>query len=87
MSIIPLDLQRRFEQRWASRFPPPIASNAPKLAVRKATPSPPYKSPHPAAKTKSKTRRALTGGPVSIKANFCAPGEVALSCRIVRSGI
>ncbi len=39
------------------------------------------------SKDQSKTRRALTGGPVSIKANFFAPGEVALSCRIVRSGI
>src|SRR5271168_318564 len=54
MSIIPLDLQRRFEQRWASRFPPPIASNAPKLEVRKATPSTTNKSPHPAATTKAK---------------------------------
>jgi hypothetical protein len=25
MSSIPLDLQRRFEQRWAARFAPPLA--------------------------------------------------------------
>ena len=30
MSAIPLRLQRRFEQRWASRFTLPAASNAPK---------------------------------------------------------
>jgi hypothetical protein len=29
MSSIPLDLQRRFEQRWAARFFSPIASAAP----------------------------------------------------------
>jgi hypothetical protein len=30
MSAIPLHLQRRFEQRWASRFTHPAASIAPK---------------------------------------------------------
>jgi hypothetical protein len=30
MSDIPLDLQRRFEQRWAARFVRPAASTAPK---------------------------------------------------------
>jgi hypothetical protein len=30
MSVIPLHLQRRFEQRWAARFAPPAASTAPK---------------------------------------------------------
>src|SRR6266436_1278526 len=39
MSIIPLHLKRRFEQRWASRFTLPIASNAPKNVGTKATPS------------------------------------------------
>jgi hypothetical protein len=29
MSIIPLDLQRRFEQRWAARFPQPVPPAAP----------------------------------------------------------
>lgn len=29
MSIIPLDLERRFEQRWAARFVAPVASSAP----------------------------------------------------------
>jgi hypothetical protein len=33
MSAIPLDLQRRFEQRWAARFVSPVASAAPKNAV------------------------------------------------------
>jgi hypothetical protein len=31
MSTIPLHIQRRFEQRWASRFAPPVASNGPKV--------------------------------------------------------
>jgi hypothetical protein len=39
MSIIPLHLQRRFEQRWASRFTQPVASNAPKNVGTKATAS------------------------------------------------
>jgi hypothetical protein len=30
MSGIPLDLQRKFEQRWAARFVSPVASAAPK---------------------------------------------------------
>jgi hypothetical protein len=30
MSGIPLQLQRRFEQRWAARFVPPAVSTAPK---------------------------------------------------------
>jgi hypothetical protein len=30
MFDIPLDLQRRFEQRWAARFVPPAPSLAPK---------------------------------------------------------
>jgi hypothetical protein len=38
MSIIPLHLQRRFEQRWASRFARPAASIAPKNVETKSTP-------------------------------------------------
>jgi hypothetical protein len=30
MSIIPLDLQRRFEQRWAAKLASPVPSAAPK---------------------------------------------------------
>jgi hypothetical protein len=30
MTAIPLHIQRRIEQRWASRFVPPVASNRPK---------------------------------------------------------
>ena len=30
MSIIPLHIQKRFEQRWAARFVSPVASAAPK---------------------------------------------------------
>jgi hypothetical protein len=38
MSIIPLHLQRRFEQRWASRFARPASSNGPKNVETKSTP-------------------------------------------------
>jgi hypothetical protein len=37
MSAIPLHLQRRFEQRWAARFVPPVAAVAPKSIVLKDT--------------------------------------------------
>jgi hypothetical protein len=30
MSIIPLDLQRRYEERWAARFARPVPPVAPK---------------------------------------------------------
>jgi hypothetical protein len=29
MSIVPLDLQRQFERRWAARFSPPVAAARP----------------------------------------------------------
>jgi hypothetical protein len=29
MSIIPLDLERRFEQRWAAKFSRPVVAGAP----------------------------------------------------------
>jgi hypothetical protein len=35
MSVIPLDLQRRFEQRWAARFTSPVASVAAKNVALK----------------------------------------------------
>jgi hypothetical protein len=37
MSDIPLELQRRFEQRWAARFVPPVASATPKSIGLKDT--------------------------------------------------
>jgi hypothetical protein len=37
MSAIPLDLQRRFEQRWAARFVSPVPSAAPKSSGLKGT--------------------------------------------------
>jgi hypothetical protein len=37
MGAIPLHLQRKFEQRWAARFPSPVASAAPKSAGLKGT--------------------------------------------------
>jgi hypothetical protein len=37
MSDIPLHLQRKFEQRWAARFTPPVAA-APKSTSLKGSP-------------------------------------------------
>ena len=36
MCDVPLDLQRRFEQRWAARFAPRVVSATPKSIVLKA---------------------------------------------------
>ena len=47
MSIIPVDLERRFEQRWAARSFSPIASATPQKYQQLASPG----------KRKSKTRR------------------------------
>jgi hypothetical protein len=38
MSAIPLHLQRRFEQKWATRFGPPVTVNLPKNIGAKAAP-------------------------------------------------
>jgi hypothetical protein len=32
MTVISLDLERRFERRWAARFAAPVASAAPQVA-------------------------------------------------------
>jgi hypothetical protein len=37
MSAIPLDIQRKFERRWAARFASPVASAAPKSTDLKGT--------------------------------------------------
>jgi hypothetical protein len=37
MSVIPLHLQRKFEQRWAARFVSSLASTAPKSTDLKRT--------------------------------------------------
>jgi hypothetical protein len=52
MSAIPTHIQRRFEQRWASRFSLPIA---PKLVGTKATASKSRRSPGRKARTKENT--------------------------------
>jgi len=46
MSIIPRHVQRRFEQRWASRFILPVATDVPKSHAINRSPR--------AAKTKEK---------------------------------
>jgi hypothetical protein len=54
MSVIPLHLQRRFEQRWAARFVSPLASAGPKsLGLKGASNS----LPRP-AKAKAKEKPA-----------------------------
>jgi hypothetical protein len=76
MSAIPLHLQRRFEQRSASRFTHPTASTAPKNVGTKA----------PAAKTKEKPagspggrvrEKASLSQPVDFPRTFC-PGSPSL---------
>jgi hypothetical protein len=41
MSAIPLHLQRRFEQKWASRFGPPVTVDPLKNVGAKAAPATP----------------------------------------------
>jgi hypothetical protein len=57
MSIIPLDVQRRCEQRWAARFarqaPEPSSQKGEKQDQQLGAP----------AKAKRKTRRAAVRGP------------------------
>jgi hypothetical protein len=52
MSGIPLHLQRRFEQRWAARFVPPVATGASPKSI--GFESHAVKSSAPAAKAKEK---------------------------------
>jgi hypothetical protein len=56
MSLIPLDLQRRFEQRWAARFcrpaPPAAPQSQPQQQQQLSEP----------AKAKRKTRRVKSAG-------------------------
>jgi hypothetical protein len=61
MSAIPLHLQRRFEQRWASRFTLPAASDAPKNVGAKAAPSTTVRRA-PRQRPK-KSPPGVTGGP------------------------
>ncbi len=56
MNGIPLDLQRRFEQRWAARFSSPVASAAPNRLERQ---SQQLAAP---GKSKRKTRRVESAG-------------------------
>ena len=49
MSAIPLHLQRRFEQRWASRFPVAVVSTATRVLGR----SPHHTNNGSGGKTKS----------------------------------
>jgi len=56
MSAIPVDLERKFEQRWAARFFLPIASATPQKYQQLASPD----------NRKRKTRR---GGPADFKSS------------------
>jgi hypothetical protein len=57
MSEIPLDLQRRFERRWAARFVSPVASGAPKSIGSKGA----VNSLPRTAKEKEKTKEKPAG--------------------------
>jgi hypothetical protein len=61
MSIIPLDLQRRFEQRWAARFCRPAPPAAPQSQLPQQQLSEP-------AKAKRTTRRVKSVGLRSVQA-------------------
>jgi hypothetical protein len=54
MSIIPLDVQRRCEQRWAARFCRPAPPAAPQSQPQQQLSEP--------AKAKGKTRRVKAAG-------------------------
>ena len=61
MNIIPLHLERKFEQRWAARFALRVVPATPKSIVLKGT------GQNPRAFSKGKARRVA---PAGIK---CAP--------------
>ena len=57
MSIIPMDVQRRFEQRWAARFCRPASPAAPQ-----SQPQQQQQQLSEPAKAKGKTRRVKAAG-------------------------
>jgi hypothetical protein len=57
MSVIPLHLQRRFEQRWAARFVSPVASAAPESLGLKRR----FQQFAATGKSKSKSKRKPAG--------------------------
>jgi hypothetical protein len=74
MSAIPVHLQRRFEQRWASRFALPVAAVASKNVGTKATTSKSTGRCAVAAKTQEKIRQ----GESATIVNLTAPIAVAI---------
>jgi hypothetical protein len=68
MCDIPLDFQRRFEQRWAARLARPVSSLAPR-DHRHETPD-----QRSLGKVKMKTRRAESAGLRSVAA-VCERGD------------
>jgi hypothetical protein len=54
MSAIPIDVQRRFEQKWASRFALPVVSTELKSAGTKTIPA--KSTGRPAARQRPKKR-------------------------------
>src|SRR6202011_2174932 len=71
MSSIPLDLQRRFEQRWAARFFSPITSAAPQKHRLERQPQ----QLAALGKSKRKTRPVESAGLVSKGRLNRAPGN------------
>jgi len=70
MSIVPLDLQRRCEQRWAARFSRPLASAAPQQHGHEKQ----GQQLAALGKAKKKTRRAEAAGLRSVAA-VCECGD------------
>ncbi len=68
MCDVPLDLQRRFEQRWAARFAPRAVPATPKSIALKGT------GQNPRALSKRKAR------PVSSTGVKCAPSRNKARC-------
>jgi hypothetical protein len=70
MSNIPLDIQRKCEQRWAARFARPVPPSAPHDHMDEK----PDQQSAPSGKTKKKTRRTEAAGLMSVAA-ACERGD------------
>ena len=65
MSIIPLHIQRRFEERWAARFGSPVIEATPKNVGLKSSPS---TLRHARGKTKEKPAGVKATGLMQLSA-------------------
>jgi hypothetical protein len=70
MNIIPVEFQRRFEQRWAARFGSLVIPTVPKYVGLKGSPS----TLGRARQSQRKTRRVESAGLTSASTVSIAPG-------------